>query len=201
MLESTMSKLPIKTERDIELSLGIVKTEPKSPKQLVSTEVDCGEHSWQKEKQMFIEQIMTLKKESHDHLLELKKCQSECKSLESEKKKLMQTLADITAIQKENEKVIADLKREKQLLVAQTKQFQTGWHQSKNNERPKQQSSDNEYEVEKILNHRDIVGRQYLVRWAGYDSSEDTWEYEKNLHCAKLLNQYIRSNGLTKKSK
>ena len=48
------------------------------------------------------------------------------------------------------------------------------------------------FEVERILSHRDMqqstgkgrrkkTVRQYLIRWKGYDSSNDTWEPESNL--------------------
>ena len=39
-----------------------------------------------------------------------------------------------------------------------------------------------EYEVERILGHRSRGrSRQYLVRWRGYDASEDTWQSEDSL--------------------
>ena len=39
-----------------------------------------------------------------------------------------------------------------------------------------------EYEIEKILAHRKSRGRlQYLVRWKGYDESEDMWLAESRL--------------------
>jgi chromobox protein 1/chromobox protein 3 len=41
----------------------------------------------------------------------------------------------------------------------------------------------NEYEVEKILNHRNKNGRkQYLLKWAGYSIEESTWEDVENLN-------------------
>ena len=49
-----------------------------------------------------------------------------------------------------------------------------------------------EYEVEAILTHRQFRGKyQYLVKWKGYDSSENTWEPENNLtHMEELLAEY-----------
>ena len=39
-----------------------------------------------------------------------------------------------------------------------------------------------EYEVERILQHRALRGKtQYLVRWKGYDQSEDMWLDESEL--------------------
>ena len=45
-----------------------------------------------------------------------------------------------------------------------------------------------EYEVEKILNKRDIRDKQqYLVRWKGYIVKKDTWEELKNLENIREL--------------
>ena len=57
---------------------------------------------------------------------------------------------------------------------------------------------ENEYKVEAILAHRKR-GRQmqYLVKWRGYDPSNNTWEPEKNLSNAdEILSQYKRQRNL-----
>ena len=50
-----------------------------------------------------------------------------------------------------------------------------------------------EYEVEQIVSHR-IFGRgkqlQYLVKWQGYPSSDNTWELAENLHADELIQEY-----------
>ncbi len=44
---------------------------------------------------------------------------------------------------------------------------------------------ENEFEVEKVLAQK---GQDYLVKWKGYEDSEDTWEPIKNLvNCRSLL--------------
>ncbi|GBE79602.1 Transposon Tf2-12 polyprotein [Sparassis crispa] len=55
-----------------------------------------------------------------------------------------------------------------------------------------------EYEVEAILNHRQRYGwTQYLVKWKGYASAENSWEPEANLTNAKgLLGEYKRRRCL-----
>lgn len=55
-----------------------------------------------------------------------------------------------------------------------------------------------EFEVEAILGHRFSRRRlELLVRWKGYDASEDSWEPETNLENASvLLKAYKRQNGL-----
>ena len=53
-----------------------------------------------------------------------------------------------------------------------------------------------EFEVEAILKHRQIRGEdQYLVRWKGYDQSEDMWLNEAQLeHSAQLLEDFRRQH-------
>ena len=53
-----------------------------------------------------------------------------------------------------------------------------------------------EYEVEDIIadrTHRRI--RQYLIKWKGYPSSENTWVNAKDLHAPELLKDYHDSKG------
>ena len=53
-----------------------------------------------------------------------------------------------------------------------------------------------EYEVEEIIADRTIRRkRQYLVKWNGYPSSENSWVYAKDLHAPELLKEYHDSKG------
>ena len=56
-----------------------------------------------------------------------------------------------------------------------------------------------EYEVEKLVAHRRRArGLQFLVRWAGYDPSEDSWVDEADLaNAPDILALYKSQNGLT----
>ena len=52
---------------------------------------------------------------------------------------------------------------------------------------------DQQYEVEAILNHRKIgKTTEYLIKWVGYDDSENTWEPEKNVieNSKEMLQSY-----------
>ena len=62
-----------------------------------------------------------------------------------------------------------------------------------------------EYEVERIVAHRDekAKGRhkgiiqEYLIHWKGYSKAYDTWEpLEMLTHCQKILDEYHRANDL-----
>ena len=56
-----------------------------------------------------------------------------------------------------------------------------------------------EYEVDHIKRHRRLRGGtiRYLVYWKGYDTTEDTWETEKNLeHASEALQEYKRLHNL-----
>src|SRR5712672_3420731 len=56
-----------------------------------------------------------------------------------------------------------------------------------------------EYEVETIINHRHH-GRQrhlqYLIKWKGYPSSDNTWEPEENVHAEDLVKGYHQRHPL-----
>jgi len=61
-------------------------------------------------------------------------------------------------------------------------------------------SSDEEYDVDILLDHRDEVARRmYLVKWEGYPMSEATWEPSSNLSCKQLVRQYEHIKGKWKR--
>jgi hypothetical protein len=52
------------------------------------------------------------------------------------------------------------------------------------------------YEVERIIDVRSRRGqKQYLVRWKGYQPSEDTWEPEANFNSRKPIEKFLQSRG------
>eukprot|EP01113_Clastostelium_recurvatum_P034980 TRINITY_DN4817_c0_g2_i2.p1 TRINITY_DN4817_c0_g2~~TRINITY_DN4817_c0_g2_i2.p1 ORF type:complete len:896 (+),score=120.90 TRINITY_DN4817_c0_g2_i2:2313-5000(+) len=62
-----------------------------------------------------------------------------------------------------------------------------------------EEEAEPEFEVGSILSHRTRRKKlQFLVRWKGYDASEDTWEPEVNLeeHASRVLRAYKRSKGI-----
>jgi len=56
-----------------------------------------------------------------------------------------------------------------------------------------------EYEVEAIINHRRHGRRrqlQYLIKWKGYPSSDNTWEATQDVHADDLVKGYHRRHPL-----
>lgn len=55
-------------------------------------------------------------------------------------------------------------------------------------------TEDNIYEVEKILNHKIVKNEKlFLIRWKNFDPSHDSWEVEKNLSCPSILKKYLKN--------
>src|SRR5258708_14303039 len=59
-----------------------------------------------------------------------------------------------------------------------------------------------EYEVERIINHR-CTGRartlQYFVKWVGYPEADNTWEPADQVHAPQLINTYHQQHPLEDK--
>jgi len=53
-----------------------------------------------------------------------------------------------------------------------------------------------EYEVERILQHRDVAlgrkrsRREYLIKWLGYGPEHNSWERVSDMHCDDLIQEY-----------
>jgi hypothetical protein len=61
------------------------------------------------------------------------------------------------------------------------------------------ENNEEEWEVEEIKNHRIYDNdTEYLIKWKGYDNSENTWEPIENLTgCKQLLEEYQARNSAT----
>jgi len=76
------------------------------------------------------------------------------------------------------------------------------YHHDEHNLSPKEVAAaeKQEYVVEEIVSHtgsiRDVKNMKFQVRWAGYDSSEDTFEPWENLVDNVYLHRYLTRNGM-----
>lgn len=202
----------VKTERSVEIRLGIKREN--------TSKCNAGaklpsSFSWTQEKQTLIDEIISLKSENQRCTLDLKKIQDKLKATDSRNqeleansrrnnetnmKKVSELETDLTKmntlyekLKTDNEKQISVLSRDRDLLQAQAKQFQTVISQqidSKKANSCKNSSDEEEYEVECLLNDKLIEKRVYLVRWKGFDASHDSWVEETNLNCPSILKKY-----------
>lgn len=51
-----------------------------------------------------------------------------------------------------------------------------------------------EFEVEKIIevHFKKNKKREFLIRWKGFTSADDTWEPEENLNCPELIEKFMQ---------
>lgn len=93
---------------------------------------------------------------------------------------------------------LSSTQKEKQRLFARCQELQKGINQSQICvEQLDDKEHDGYYEVDQILDHkmkRKI--RCYLVRWANYDPSYDSWVPETDLNCGDILDGYKKMRNL-----
>lgn len=112
---------------------------------------------------------------------------------------------NITALKAEKSQMLDKCnaqKREIGVLRARSKQLQFGAQQSivydrdqKKKHQTKKEKVD-DFEVQKLIEHKIIrKERHFLVRWKGYDPSEDSWVAESRLNRPKILKSYLKSEN------
>lgn len=105
------------------------------------------------------------------------------KNLKSEHQK------QIFKLSKENERLQKEISVLKRKSAEDERLKEKKSKSTETESRPK----DNEYEVEMILADK-LIKRQrhYLVRWAGFDESNDSWEPKRNIG-HEALKEYMQS--------
>eukprot|EP01088_Endostelium_zonatum_P003707 TRINITY_DN1489_c0_g2_i2.p2 TRINITY_DN1489_c0_g2~~TRINITY_DN1489_c0_g2_i2.p2 ORF type:complete len:697 (-),score=184.40 TRINITY_DN1489_c0_g2_i2:4878-6656(-) len=66
-----------------------------------------------------------------------------------------------------------------------------------------EETDEQEFEVEEILDHRDVTGegRYYFIKWLEYGKEENSWTHKDNLHCDDILEDYEdKKENRTKKT-
>ena len=61
---------------------------------------------------------------------------------------------------------------------------------------------DEEYVVEKVVDKRRVRGRvEYLLKWKGYPSSDNSWEPENNCGCPELIEAFEKKRKIERERK
>lgn len=113
---------------------------------------------------------------------ELNKSQHEIEALTAKNCELETKFGEL---RKDNTKLI----RENSLFQARFKQVQDAAlvnQIEKSNVQEHENESNNEYEVDRLLDDKFVQNHVFLVRWKGYDSSHDEWVDEKNISSSVL---------------
>lgn len=208
----TNSKIRIKTEHDVEATLGIKKekivTATKAAAPAQKPIVKSNSRAWNEEKQKLIDKIANLQSENQRTVLKLKEKEAECTSKTLENQNLQQSFSALSnehsslrseLLNAKNESTaskntISNLKSENRKLCAVIKQLKSGSANSNANHFGPDNAIDDLYEVEKLLAHKNKKdGVHYLVRWKNYSAEDDTWQKESDLQCPKILKEYKRT--------
>lgn len=214
------SNIVVKTERNIEIDLGIKRencserdADAKTNSSLVDKQLQSG-NLWAQEKQTLISEIVQLKSENQRCTLDLKKIQDKLQIAVSNNQELELNsnrinavhLNEVSELQSElvrikdsydklktdDAKRISELTRDRNLFQAQAKQLQTVISQQIKpcSQESGSESDEEEFEVERLLSDKIVEKRVYLVRWKNYDKSHDLWVEEANLNCPSILKKY-----------
>lgn len=162
--------------------------------------------SWSEEKNILINEMVSMKSENQDITRKLHETNIELASMNTSKQvigkdmkkqeitlssKLKESNAQLFQANEKIEasnKIISDLKRENQLLLSKNKQLQTESMQSENEN---SNSDDGDiFEVGRLLDDKVVAESYYLVRWKGFGAKHDSWERESNLSCPSILKKY-----------
>lgn len=205
--------MTVKTEQDIELDIKREFQSVQSNDTSACTSVSNshnGENCWNEEKQTLINKIVSLKAEIRNNTVNLKSSEDQLENLtqelntrnENHSKEVRDLQNSLSALNVElakmksaNEKRILELTKENKLLQARFNQLQNSLPQR---EKAGKSADIDEafYDVERLLDHKFIKKRSFLVRWEGFDSSHDSWVEESDLQCPSILAAYKKSKRL-----
>ncbi|XP_003487128.1 chromobox protein homolog 5-like [Bombus vosnesenskii] len=85
-------------------------------------------------------------------------------------------------------------KKSKKLKNNVKKQTENGKQIVTSDEEKSGKDDQKEFEVEKIIevHFKKNKTREFLIRWKGFTSADDTWEPEENLNCPELITKFMQ---------
>lgn len=173
---------------EVPFESSIIHCQPKR----IKDNVEAKMTELNEEKTELIKELITTKGENQKLYFQLQKDQQKIAFLESGQIELKRKLMD-------QQKIIAQLTREKNACRIKVKQLMAN-ATVKTSEKEEESSDDSndEYEVDRILNHAgQNRNRRFLIRWHNFSPSHDSWEREINLRCPEVLNEYLELNQLS----
>lgn len=171
-----------------------------------SEEID----NWKTERLNLIEKFINLKKEYHELFYEYKvvseknvELNKEIVILQNKNKELNENKEKKKSIEKsvlhENKSLLAKINQLQRLSTSNITPKVVDTTPSKRLSLKKSTSPKSSpiYEVEALIKHRGRGRtREFLVRWEGFVSKDDTWEKETNLSCPQLLAKYKKKHRI-----
>ncbi|XP_034190669.1 uncharacterized protein LOC117608970 [Osmia lignaria lignaria] len=91
-------------------------------------------------------------------------------------------------------KKVAEVDRKSKKLKNNTKRKSENDKQITADDGKNDKDDQKEFEVEKIIEvqYKKNKTREFLIRWKGFTSADDTWEPEENLNCPELIAKFMQ---------
>ena len=91
-------------------------------------------------------------------------------------------------------KKVAEVDRKSKKLKNNTKRKTENDKQISADDGKNDKDDQKEFEVEKIIEvqYKKNKTREFLIRWKGFTSADDTWEPEENLNCPELIAKFMQ---------
>lgn len=185
----------------------LVKVEGTDESQLIDTNVSTSQNQCENPNNRVLDEIVSVRAKYNETFFELEKLKKSSTQMRSEKcelehrcKQKETLIASLELDKKQSSENVMKLEEKINSLELELLSMKNALKIAKKDNillRQQVNSSDETYEVEKLLSHKyENNERFFLVRWNGYDKSHDSWERESNLNCDEILQKYLKRKRL-----